>query len=409
MVVGSGICGATRRSGSWAGLRRHRLPRPPGRAGLCPARPGAGPRRRADPAAPGAPASRRRSWRRVGVSLRRPRQPALRPEPLPPERRDVHACSTRRRSPSSGSTSSWGWPSRECWRPGSGSVPRSLRGARIGLYVALGLAGCFVASHLVFAWAEARYYMPVTAFTRYLPLYYPLNARHTQLKLGLLDRSARTSAAVVSALGRPPDGVLNYPLAPLAMRRRARRCSTSSRRDRRHARRRLDARGRAAARRSSRAAPCEFDRHYSGGQRVAGRDVLALLRTSRPVLGRLRRRGAAPDRSWRCSGCTAISSGRSSARPIYHGDRARSDGAGPRAESASARRTRHTRRRPQREGPADDGRVARVARPAGPVAAVLGIALLQRRGGHRPAERRAPHRAGRARGAPSRSASTPGT
>jgi membrane-anchored protein YejM (alkaline phosphatase superfamily) len=86
---------------------------------------------------------------------------------------------------------------------------------RIGLCVALGLAGCFVASHLVFAWAEARYYMPVTAFTRYLPLYYPLNARQFQLKYGLLDRSVAHEAAVVSALGRPPDGVLNYPLAPL--------------------------------------------------------------------------------------------------------------------------------------------------------------------------------------------------
>jgi membrane-anchored protein YejM (alkaline phosphatase superfamily) len=67
----------------------------------------------------------------------------------------------------------------------------------------------------VFAWAEARYYMPVTAFTRYLPLYYPLNARHTQLKLGLLDRSQAHEQAVVSSLRRPPDGVLNYPLAPL--------------------------------------------------------------------------------------------------------------------------------------------------------------------------------------------------
>jgi membrane-anchored protein YejM (alkaline phosphatase superfamily) len=44
---------------------------------------------------------------------------------------------------------------------------------RIGSCVALGLAGCIVASYFVFAWAEARYYMPVTAFTRYLPLYYP--------------------------------------------------------------------------------------------------------------------------------------------------------------------------------------------------------------------------------------------
>lgn len=87
--------------------------------------------------------------------------------------------------------------------------------SRAGWRLALGLAACFAASHLVFAWAEARYYMPVTAFTRYLPLYYPLNARQFQLDHGLLDRSVAHEAAVVRAIGRVPDGVLNYPLAPL--------------------------------------------------------------------------------------------------------------------------------------------------------------------------------------------------
>ena len=86
---------------------------------------------------------------------------------------------------------------------------------RAGRYVALGLAGCFAASHLIFAWAEARYYMPVTAFTRYLPLYYPLNARETQTQWGLLDRSHAHEQSVVRSHGRPADGVLNYPLAPL--------------------------------------------------------------------------------------------------------------------------------------------------------------------------------------------------
>src|SRR4029453_15221786 len=84
---------------------------------------------------------------------------------------------------------------------------------RIGAYVALGLAGCFAASHLVFGWAEARYYTPVTAFTRFLPLFYPLNARRIALKLDLLDdRSYADKDAVISS---PPDGVLEYPLAPL--------------------------------------------------------------------------------------------------------------------------------------------------------------------------------------------------
>lgn len=93
--------------------------------------------------------------------------------------------------------------------------------SRMGWVLALGLAGCFAASHLVFAWAEARYYMPVTAFTRYLPLYYPLNARQFQLRYGLLDRSVAHEVSVVNALGRPPDGVLNYPLAPLRCAPRA--------------------------------------------------------------------------------------------------------------------------------------------------------------------------------------------
>jgi uncharacterized protein len=92
---------------------------------------------------------------------------------------------------------------------------------RIGRCVALGLAACFVASQLVFAWAEARYYMPVTAFTRYLPLYYPLNARQFQLRVGLLDRSQAHEEAVAGSLRRPPDGVLNYPLAPLRCESRA--------------------------------------------------------------------------------------------------------------------------------------------------------------------------------------------
>src|SRR5262249_19664609 len=50
---------------------------------------------------------------------------------------------------------------------------------------------------------------------RYLPLYVPLNARHTQLALGLLDRSQAHEQAVVDSIRRPPDGVLNYPLTPL--------------------------------------------------------------------------------------------------------------------------------------------------------------------------------------------------
>ena len=86
---------------------------------------------------------------------------------------------------------------------------------RIGRYLALGLGGCFVASHLIHAWAEAHYYVPVTAFTRYLPLYYPLRDTRLQLRLGLLDRAQAREHGLVTALSQLPGGELNYPLAPL--------------------------------------------------------------------------------------------------------------------------------------------------------------------------------------------------
>ncbi|MGH7354876.1 MAG: DUF3413 domain-containing protein [Candidatus Rokuibacteriota bacterium] len=86
---------------------------------------------------------------------------------------------------------------------------------RIGRYVALGLAGCFLASHLIHAWAEARQDVAVTALTRYMPLYFPLRNAGLLARLGLVDRSRAREQSLVAALGRPPGGELNYPLAPL--------------------------------------------------------------------------------------------------------------------------------------------------------------------------------------------------
>lgn len=86
---------------------------------------------------------------------------------------------------------------------------------RLGRYLALGLASCFLTSHLIHAWAEAHYYVPVTAFTRYLPLYSPLRNKGLLAKLGLVDRNQAREQGLIAALGRPTDGVLTYPLAPL--------------------------------------------------------------------------------------------------------------------------------------------------------------------------------------------------
>jgi membrane-anchored protein YejM (alkaline phosphatase superfamily) len=86
---------------------------------------------------------------------------------------------------------------------------------RIGRYLAIGLAGCFVAAHLVHAWAAAHYDGSVTAFTRYLPLYYPLRNPGLLARLGLIDRAGARERGVGAALNRPEAGELTYPLAPM--------------------------------------------------------------------------------------------------------------------------------------------------------------------------------------------------
>jgi membrane-anchored protein YejM (alkaline phosphatase superfamily) len=85
----------------------------------------------------------------------------------------------------------------------------------IGRYLALGLVSCFLASHLIHAWAEAHSYVPVTAFTRYLPLYFPLKDSRRMARLGLVDEARAREHRLVAALGRPSEGALRYPQAPL--------------------------------------------------------------------------------------------------------------------------------------------------------------------------------------------------
>jgi uncharacterized protein len=92
---------------------------------------------------------------------------------------------------------------------------------RIGRYLALGLGACVVAGHLIHAWAEPRYDVPVTSLTRYLPLYYPLQVTKLQARLGLVNRAQARERGVVASLGGAPAGELRYPLAPLRCELRA--------------------------------------------------------------------------------------------------------------------------------------------------------------------------------------------
>ena len=85
----------------------------------------------------------------------------------------------------------------------------------LGRYLPLGLAACFLASHGIHLWAEAHSYVPMTAFTRYLPMYFPLKDSRRMARLGLVNEARVREYRMAAARGRPGDGGLHYPLAPL--------------------------------------------------------------------------------------------------------------------------------------------------------------------------------------------------
>ena len=87
--------------------------------------------------------------------------------------------------------------------------------SRIGRYLAAGLLGCFVATHVVHAWAAAHYDVSIMAFSRYLPLFYPLRNPGLLARLGLVDRATARERGVAASLQAPAAGELAYPLAPL--------------------------------------------------------------------------------------------------------------------------------------------------------------------------------------------------
>ena len=58
---------------------------------------------------------------------------------------------------------------------------------RLGPLVGAGLFSCLLGSHGIHAWADASYYVPVTGFTHYLPLYYPTTAKSFFERYGLID------------------------------------------------------------------------------------------------------------------------------------------------------------------------------------------------------------------------------
>ncbi|TNH04339.1 DUF3413 domain-containing protein [Testudinibacter sp. TR-2022] len=79
--------------------------------------------------------------------------------------------------------------------------------------VAYGLMFCFIASHLLYAWADAYFYRPITVQKANLPLSYPMTARTFLEKNQLLNRD--TYLDRIANSGRVDAPYLDYPKQPL--------------------------------------------------------------------------------------------------------------------------------------------------------------------------------------------------
>ena len=89
------------------------------------------------------------------------------------------------------------------------------RRGRPGVWLAAGLVMVSLAAHGIYVWADAVGYMPITSFTRFLPVYYPMKAKRKLASLGWIDPQKVEQARLLQRARAPDAGQLRYPLAPL--------------------------------------------------------------------------------------------------------------------------------------------------------------------------------------------------
>ena len=94
-------------------------------------------------------------------------------------------------------------------------------GRALALVLAGGVLLPFLATQALHIWADASFYVPITSFTPYLPLFRPWSARDPLVAAGLVPEERSQDPALVGELGAQRKGVLRYPLAPLRCTPRA--------------------------------------------------------------------------------------------------------------------------------------------------------------------------------------------
>jgi len=84
-----------------------------------------------------------------------------------------------------------------------------------GRLLAVLLIGCWLASQAIHIWGDAVGHTPVTQFTRFMPLYFPLHAKRDLARLGWVDPETVRRQRMLRGSLDTADGQLNYPLHPL--------------------------------------------------------------------------------------------------------------------------------------------------------------------------------------------------
>ncbi|WP_299013591.1 DUF3413 domain-containing protein [uncultured Photobacterium sp.] len=90
---------------------------------------------------------------------------------------------------------------------------RKLTRKHVGVPIATVFGFCFLSSHLIYIWADAHLYRPVTVQRSNFPLSYPMTAKTFMEKHGLLDRQEYTKR--LDAQGVEESEQIRYPMEKL--------------------------------------------------------------------------------------------------------------------------------------------------------------------------------------------------
>ena len=91
-------------------------------------------------------------------------------------------------------------------------------GPRWGRPLAAALCFCWLGGTAIHIWGDAVGHTPVTQFTRFMPLYYPIHAKRDLARLGWVDPEKVREQRMLRGSLDAAEGQLQYPLAPMDCR-----------------------------------------------------------------------------------------------------------------------------------------------------------------------------------------------